>query len=362
MGGVTSLIAARFAFFPPTPPSYHLVADEATGKLLIPEISPPASSSGAAGERRRRRRKGEEEEDDDVDVHRLRTRRGHEIVAVYVRNPRATATILYSHGNAADIGQMFGLFVELSHRLRVNIMGYDYAGYGRSTGKPSEYNTYTDIEAAYNCLKEHYGAADEEIILYGQSVGSGPTIDLASRLPNLRAVVLHSPILSGLRVLYPVKHTYWFDIYKNVDKIGLVNCPVLVIHGTSDDVVDCSHGKQLWELSKVKYVPLWLNGGGHCNLELYPDYIRHLKKFVSTVAKKTPKDSSKGRVMNDDAHDKAIEIGTAEKSQEVVNSSEASRNSLDSRVGKTKKVDLPEKSRMSSDDVDKIRMRRCLDW
>jgi hypothetical protein len=61
-------------------------------------------------------------------------------------------------------------------------------------------------------------------------VGSGPTLDLASRLPHLRAVVLHSPILSGLRVMYPVKHTYWFDIYKNIDKIPLVRCPVLVIH------------------------------------------------------------------------------------------------------------------------------------
>lgn len=50
--------------------------------------------------------------------------------------------------------------------------------------------------------------------MYGQSVGSGPTLDLASRLQKLRAVVLHSPILSGLRVLYPVKRTYWFDIYK----------------------------------------------------------------------------------------------------------------------------------------------------
>ena len=45
-------------------------------------------------------------------------------------------------------------------------------------------------------------------------MGSGPTVDLASRLPHLRAVVLHSPILSGLRVMYPVKRTYWFDIYK----------------------------------------------------------------------------------------------------------------------------------------------------
>lgn len=80
--------------------------------------------------------------------------------------------------------------------------------------QPSEQNTYADIEAAYKCLEESYGAKQEDIILYGQSVGSGPTVDLAARLPQLRAVVLHSPILSGVRVMYPVKRTYWFDIYK----------------------------------------------------------------------------------------------------------------------------------------------------
>jgi acetyl esterase/lipase len=80
--------------------------------------------------------------------------------------------------------------------------------------QPSEQNTYADIEAAYRCLVEKYGTKEEDIILYGQSVGSGPTLDLATRLPNLRAVILHSPILSGLRVMYPVKKTYWFDIYK----------------------------------------------------------------------------------------------------------------------------------------------------
>lgn len=70
--------------------------------------------------------------------------------------------------------------------------------------QPSEQNTYADIEAAYKCLEESYGTKQEDIILYGQSVGSGPTLDLAARLPQLRAVVLHSPILSGLRVMYPV--------------------------------------------------------------------------------------------------------------------------------------------------------------
>jgi dienelactone hydrolase len=80
--------------------------------------------------------------------------------------------------------------------------------------QPSEYNTYYDIEAVYDCLKKEYGIEEEDLILYGQSVGSGPTLHLASRLEKLRGVVLHSGILSGIRVLYPVKVTLWFDIFK----------------------------------------------------------------------------------------------------------------------------------------------------
>ncbi|XP_022565647.1 alpha/beta hydrolase domain-containing protein 17A-like isoform X2 [Brassica napus] len=149
----------------------------------------------------------------------------------------------------------------------------------------SEQETYADIEAAYNWLRETCGTKDERIILYGQSVGSGPSLELASRLPRLRALVLHSPFLSGLRVMYHVKHSFWFDIFKNIEKIQLVDCPVLVIHGTDDKVVDISHGKQLWELSKEKYEPLWLNGGSHCNLEMFPEYLPHLRKFIGAIEK-----------------------------------------------------------------------------
>ncbi|OVA04954.1 hypothetical protein BVC80_1211g9 [Macleaya cordata] len=342
MGGVTSSIAAKFAFFPPNPPSYRVISDESSsGKLTIPEVP----------------------KRDNVDVLKLRTRRGNEIVAVYLKHPKATATLLYSHGNAADLGQMFELFVELSLRLRINLLGYDYSGYGQSTGKPTECNTYADIEAAYKCIKEQYGAKDEEIILYGQSVGSGPTLDLASRIANLRAVVLHSPILSGLRVLYPVKRTYWFDIYKNIDKIGMVSCPVLVIHGTADQVVDCAHGKQLWELSKEKYEPLWINGGGHCNLELYPEYIKHMKKFVSAVGKsKASTNTSKSIKKESDDQSKLSESGNSELSEVGSDQPEISRNSLDSRLEKSKKSSKPEKSRMSTDQVERYRRRKGLVW
>ncbi|KZV29614.1 alpha/beta hydrolase domain-containing protein 17C-like [Dorcoceras hygrometricum] len=263
MGNVTSSVAAKFAFFPPDPPTYEIYRDEGNGKLLM---------SGLTA-------------DKNVDVHLLDTKGCNKIVATYWKHPAGRFTILYSHGNAADLGQMQELFIELRAHLRVNIMSYDYAGYGASSGKPSEFNTYHDIEAVYNCLKNEYGIRQEDVILYGQSVGSGPTLHLASRFQRLRAVVLHSAILSGIRVLYNVKVTFWFDIFKNIDKIRNVSCPVLVIHGTNDEIVDWSHGKRLWELSSEKYDPLWVQGGGHCNLETFPEYIKHLRRFVNAMEK-----------------------------------------------------------------------------
>ncbi|XP_068647236.1 uncharacterized protein [Aristolochia californica] len=264
MGNVTSTVASKFAFFPPDPPTYDVHREE-DGRYVFSGVSA----------------------DKNMDAHVLETKGGNKIVATFWRQPYARFTLLYSHGNAADLGQMQELFVELRTHLRVNIMSYDYSGYGASTGKPSELNTYYDIEAVYNCLKKEYGIRQEDVILYGQSVGSGPTLHLASRLQRLRAVVLHSAILSGIRVLYPVKMTFWFDIYKNIDKIRNVSSPVLVIHGTDDDIVDFSHGKRLWELSKEKYDPLWIKGGGHCNLETYPEYIKHLRKFIHAMEKRS---------------------------------------------------------------------------
>ncbi|KAK4712337.1 hypothetical protein R3W88_006850 [Solanum pinnatisectum] len=349
MGAVTSSMAAKFAFFPPNPPSYGVVVEESTGKLKLTEV--------AAKE--------------NVDILKLPTKKGTEIVAVYIRNPAAMLTVLYSHGNAADLGQMYELFIELSHLLRVNLMGYDYSGYGQSTGKPSEQNTYADIEAAYRCLEETYGVKEEDVILYGQSVGSGPTLDLASRLSRLRAVVLHSPILSGLRVMYAVKRTYWFDIYKNIDKIPLVECPVLIIHGTADDVVDCSHGKQLFELSKQKYEPLWVKTGNHCDLELFPEYIIHLKKFISAIEKSTsfrnvsalcmnqidkPRSSTDCRPRPSTDQREKSRLSTEKREPRTsTDQRDKSRASIDRKEKSSKSVDLSDKANDNTEQPEKAR-------
>ncbi|EXB44913.1 hypothetical protein L484_026499 [Morus notabilis] len=350
MGSATSSMAAKFAFFPPDPPSYRVYVEELSRKMRISDVHPR----------------------EDVDVMKLSTKRGNEIVAMYVKNPSASLTLVYSHGNAADLGQMYHIFTELSLHLGVNLMGYDYSGYGQSTGKPSEQDTYADIEAAYKCLEEKYGVKEEDTILYGQSVGSGPALELAVRLPHLRAVVLHSPILSGLRVMYPVKRTFWFDIYKNIDKIPLVNCPVL---GTEDEVVDFSHGKQLWELCKEKYEPLWLKGGNHCNLELYPEYLRHLRKFITAIEKlpsvqgsteqATDKPESplktadhnteKSRPSTDHREKSRTSTGQREKSRLSTDSREKSRTSTDKREKSRRSIDRSGKARNSTDQSERAR-------
>lgn len=100
-GCSVSSLAARFAFFPPDPATYAVRKAEATGRLV---------ASGVP-------------QDNAMDVLLVDTRRGNKVVAFYLRNPCARLTVLYSHGNAADLGQLYDLFVQLKVNLKVNLMG-----------------------------------------------------------------------------------------------------------------------------------------------------------------------------------------------------------------------------------------------
>ncbi|EQB78824.1 abhydrolase domain-containing protein [Camelus ferus] len=126
-----------------------------------------------------------------------------------------------------------------------------------------------------------YGVSPENIILYGQSIGTVPTVDLASRY-ECAAVILHSPLMSGLRVAFPdTRKTYCFDAFPSIDKISKVTSPVLVIHGTEDEVIDFSHGLAMYERCPRAVEPLWVEGAGHNDIELYAQYLERLKQFIS---------------------------------------------------------------------------------
>lgn len=131
------------------------------------------------------------------------------------------------------------------------------------------------------------------------------------------------------------------------------------MQGTKDEIVDFSHGKRLWELCKEKYEPLWINGGNHCNLELFPDFIKHLKKFISVVENlpsRTDETISSKEIVNSGVTEAASKtnpecLGPSRLSTDQI---ELSRPSTD-RKDKSKKTDGRGKSRPSTDKREKSR-------
>lgn len=203
----------------------------------------------------------------------LQTKTGSRIPAFYI-DRNAHLTILFSHGNAEDLGMIYDWFYDFSRQLNVNVLAYDYTGYGKSSGgKVSEENCYADIEAAYDHLIEARNMTTNQIILYGRSLGSGPSCHLARKLSkvgkSLGGIILQSPLMSAYRVALNFRFTLPGDMFANIDKISEVKCPVFIIHGTRDEIVPFWHGQELFLACQIKWraKPFWVTGGGHNNIE-----------------------------------------------------------------------------------------------
>lgn len=177
--------------------------------------------------------------------------------------------------------------MELSNALRTSALCYDYSGYGLSTGKASESNCYADIRAAYTYLVAERRIAPSRIVLFGRSLGSGPTVDLAAQLGRqLGGVVLIAGLTSCVRVVFNSVTTMKFDMFANVDKMEAVEVPVFCVHGSNDDVVPFSHGLELYRKARYAVDPLWIHEAGHNNLEstrfiaeVFARYAEVLKEF-----------------------------------------------------------------------------------
>lgn len=152
-------IAAKLAFLPPEP-TYNFIPDETNTKFTI------SLTERAEWQYSHR-------ELEAIDVFYTRTSRNNRIGCLFIRAPNPKFTILFSHGNAVDLGQMSSFYLGLGSRISCNIFSYDYSGYGVSEGTPSEKNIYADIDAAWQALRNRYGISPENIILYGQSIGTG---------------------------------------------------------------------------------------------------------------------------------------------------------------------------------------------
>jgi len=215
----------------------------------------------------------------------LETESEDQIAAVHIRRGlRGTdRVILYSHGNAEDLGQRLNYLDLMSQLCASDVLAYDYCGYGFSEGTPTEETCYESIEAAYEYLLQHF--PPNRIILFGRSIGTGPTVELAVRHPELRGVVLQSPMESCGRVVFGPAASwlgYRMDLFRNYEKMDQVQCPVLVMHGTEDDIVPLGNGLAIHEACKNPVEPLWLEGYGHNDL---PNEIclRRVREFLDKM-------------------------------------------------------------------------------
>lgn len=230
-------------------------------------------------------------------THTLNTRlRPHVPVPVFtILYPNAYFTILYSHGNATDCGLLKDTLTDLCLNLRVNVVSYEYSGYGATQGlvSPTEHGTYGDIEAVYrHVLTLPFCRSPEQLVLYGQSVGSGPTCYLASRYPVL-AVVLHSPIASGLRVVTDNRCLACCDIFPNLDRMRALashTTAVYIMHGQKDGEVPVRHGERLYQSlpTAIQHAatPWFPPEAGHNDLvEMYRDeYYLRLRMLLGRLA------------------------------------------------------------------------------
>lgn len=165
-------------------------------------------------------------------------------------------------------------FTEFTKKLKVNLFAYDYEGYGKAVGPPSEQKCYNNIDSAFEYLITQRRMAPESIVLYGRSLGSGPSCYLAEKLSrqgiSIGGLVLQSALLSVYRVAFYFRFTMWGDSFPNLDRIRNVACPVFIIHGTRDEIVPFWNGEDLFLNAPIEWraCPYWVEKAGHNNVEM----------------------------------------------------------------------------------------------
>jgi uncharacterized protein len=177
-------------------------------------------------------------------------------------------TILYLHGNNYNLSnrlQRVSGFLDDGYGLMI----LSFRGYGLSTGRPSETSNVNDALLAYDALHKN-GVASGDIIVYGESLGSGVAVQLAANRP-IGALVLEAPYTSlhdlvrhRLRVI--PAYTFLMDEYNSVEHIKKVTAPLLIVHSLADDIIPIAFGRWLFEAATGPKEFLRIRGAKHSGL------------------------------------------------------------------------------------------------
>ena len=176
---------------------------------------------------------------------------GTRIHAWYLPHPDPNAgTLLYSHGNGGNISYRGPILKLLQQHLGRSILAYDYPGYGKSEGRSTEAGCYAAGDAAYRWLTVDRGFPAGKVVLFGESLGGGVAIDLATRHDHEALVIAYTftTLPAAAKFHYPFLpcETLMVNRFDNLAKIGQCRRPVFLMHGTADVVVPFSQGEMLF--------------------------------------------------------------------------------------------------------------------
>lgn len=194
-------------------------------------------------------------------------------------------TILFFHGN----GQAYQFWINKMmtyHAQGYGIFFTDYRGYGGVGGAPTEQGLYTDARAHINALMAETGLTPNSLVYYGESLGTGVAIQMATEFPP-KAIILESAYSATDDV---AKSRYWMfpvdllmkDKFRSIDKVSTLTMPKFQIHAQKDQVIPAQFGQALFDAMPEPKKWVSIKNGGHN--DLYDNGAQlHISDFLSTI-------------------------------------------------------------------------------
>lgn len=204
----------------------------------------------------------------------------------YFAHPEPMATVLLLHGNAGNLSHRLDLITAFQKAVPAEVFIFDYRGYGRSEGKPSEEGIYRDARAAYSHLVRSLQKEPRRIVIWGRSLGGAVAIDLAQKVPAA-GLILESTFTSGRAMakrMFGAIPVWWFMSirFDSMQKIAQVAIPKLFLHGTADEVIPFSMGRKLFERAPEPKTFIALEGASHNDTYIAggAEYFAAIKSFL----------------------------------------------------------------------------------
>jgi uncharacterized protein len=200
-------------------------------------------------------------------------------------NPRAV--VLFAHGNAGNVSHRADRLRLLQRDMHVSVMTFDYRGYGRSEGVPSESGVLRDARAARKWLAERTGVQEQSIVMMGESLGGGVAVDLASK-DGARGLILEStftslPDVAQQHVPYLPAKFLMRNRLNSIAKIRDYHGPLLIAHGDADQLIPIEHAKRLLDAAPGPKQLVVIPGADH-NWQPTPDYRSQLDRFFAGLS------------------------------------------------------------------------------